>query len=397
MTDHGIVAENVWKRFHRGQLHDSLRDLVPALAKRLVGRGAKPHELGAGDFWALRAVSFEVRPGEAIGVIGPNGAGKSTLLKILNRILRPNRGSVTIRGRVGALIEVAAGFHPDLTGRENIYLQGAIMGMKRAEIARKLPDIVEFSGVSDFINTPVKRYSTGMNARLGFSIAAHLDPEVLLIDEVLAVGDLSFQQRSYERLTEFRRSGIPLVFVSHNMRAVSQICDRGLLLGRGREPIIGAVNEILLKYTSASLEATDSRVTLRPVKLVTADTEHEVQRPIAPGTRLKLVLDVQANAELLRCGLSLVLARADGTIMFDGSSSAYGVPRFDLRSGQIGRFAIEFETPLPSDTYRVGTVLVDGNQLWDHVRLLNLASFSVAGNDRTSGYVDVRPIFHISV
>jgi lipopolysaccharide transport system ATP-binding protein len=366
MTDHGIVAENVWKRFHRGQLHDSLRDLVPALAKRLVGRGAKPHELGAGDFWALRAVSFEVRPGEAIGVIGPNGAGKSTLLKILNRILRPNRGSVTIRGRVGALIEVAAGFHPDLTGRENIYLQGA-------------------------------RYSTGMNARLGFSIAAHLDPEVLLIDEVLAVGDLSFQQRSYERLTEFRRSGIPLVFVSHNMRAVSQICDRGLLLGRGREPIIGAVNEILLKYTSASLEATDSRVTLRPVKLVTADTEHEVQRPIAPGTRLKLVLDVQANAELLRCGLSLVLARADGTIMFDGSSSAYGVPRFDLRSGQIGRFAIEFETPLPSDTYRVGTVLVDGNQLWDHVRLLNLASFSVAGNDRTAGYVDVRPIFHISV
>jgi lipopolysaccharide transport system ATP-binding protein len=186
-----IVFDRVWKKYRRGERHDSLRDLLPAAVLRLLRPRRQASELQTEEFWALKDVSFEVGPGEALGIIGPNGAGKSTVLKLLTRILKPTLGACRVTGRVGALIEVAAGFHPDLTGRENIYLQGAILGMKRGEIARKLDEIVAFSGIEDFIDTPVKRYSSGMNARLGFSIAAHVDPEVLLIDEVLAVGDFT--------------------------------------------------------------------------------------------------------------------------------------------------------------------------------------------------------------
>ena len=229
MSEVMIEFDGVWKKFRRGERHDSLRDLVPAIAKRLFRRGT-PRDLEKEEFWALKDVSFEVKRGEALGIIGPNGAGKSTTLKLLNRILRPTKGSCWLRGRVGALIEVAAGFHPDLTGRENVFLQGAIMGMKRAEIATKLDEIIEFAGVGEFIDTPVKRYSSGMNARLGFSIAAHLDPDVLIIDEVLSVGDMTFQQKCVNRMLDFKGSGVAIVFVSHNLNAISKLCDRAVLL-----------------------------------------------------------------------------------------------------------------------------------------------------------------------
>src|SRR5205814_3843662 len=199
-----VVFEGIWKKFRRGERHDSLRDLVPALARGLARR-RRPLDLAEQEFWAVRDVSFEVGPGEALGIIGPNGAGKSTSLKLLTKILRPTRGQCALRGRVGALIEVAAGFHPDLTGRENVFLQGAIMGMARNEVTRKLDAIIDFSGLHDFVDTPVKRYSSGMNARLGFSIAANLNPDVLVIDEVLAVGDMAFQQRCINRMEEFKR------------------------------------------------------------------------------------------------------------------------------------------------------------------------------------------------
>src|SRR5439155_25060867 len=185
MADPMIAFDGVWKKFRRGEHHDSLRDLIPALARRLGTR--REPALDADEFWVLRDVSFEVKPGQVLGIIGPNGAGKSTALKLLTRILKPTKGTARVHGRVGALIELAAGFHPDLTGRENIFLQGAIMGMRRDDIRRRFDEIIEFAGIPDFIDTPVKRYSSGMNARLGFAIAAHLDPEVLLIDEVLAV------------------------------------------------------------------------------------------------------------------------------------------------------------------------------------------------------------------
>ncbi len=248
MTSPSIEFDNVWKKFQRGELHDSLRDLIPAMARRLVGRAPKKEELSQGEFWAVRDVSFSVRPGEALGIIGPNGAGKSTILKLLTQILTPTRGRCMIHGRAGALIEVSAGFHPDLTGRENIFLQGAIMGMRSREIARRFDEIVAFAEIEQFIDTPVKRYSSGMNARLGFAIAAHIDPDVLVIDEVLAVGDLRFQTKAFDRIKAMCTSGIPVAIVSHQLERIASLCTHALLLDRGSVVHTGTPAECIETY-----------------------------------------------------------------------------------------------------------------------------------------------------
>jgi lipopolysaccharide transport system ATP-binding protein len=247
MFDRAVIFDHVSKRFSRGERHNSLRDLIPALTRSLLRRPAS----GQDEFWAVRDVSFELEPGEALGIIGPNGAGKSTILKLLTKILRPTHGRAEIHGRVGALIEVAAGFHPDLTGRENVFLQGAIMGMHREEITRKFDEIVAFSGVSgEFIDTPVKRYSSGMNARLGFAIAAHLDPDVLIIDEILSVGDAVFQEKCVTRMKSLVDRGVPLVFVSHNLPAVLHLCTRSILLVHGQVAFDGAPDGAVREYLS---------------------------------------------------------------------------------------------------------------------------------------------------
>jgi lipopolysaccharide transport system ATP-binding protein len=251
MADPVIVVEGVSKKFRRGERHDSLRDLVPDLARRMFRRRPLSTNLAEQEFWAVRDLSFEVRPGEALGIIGPNGAGKSTILKLLTRILRPTTGRCAMVGRVGALIEIAAGFHPDLTGRENVFLQGAIMGMRRAEISSKFDEIVEFAGVAEFIDTPVKRYSSGMNARLGFAIAAHLDPDVLLIDEVLSVGDAGFQEQCITRMRQLIGRGVPLVFVSHNLPAVAELCTRALVVDHGRLQFDGDPASAIREYRQA--------------------------------------------------------------------------------------------------------------------------------------------------
>ena len=203
---------------------------------------------GAGAFWALKDIQFDVPRGASIGVIGRNGAGKSTLLKLLAGITAPTRGRIEIDGRVAALIEVGSGFHPELTGRENVYLSGAILGMRRREIARKLSSIVEFAGVETFIDTPVKWYSSGMYVRLGFAIAAHLEPEVLLVDEVLAVGDAEFQAKCLQRIQELRRMGVTTLLISHDLTAVQQLCDRAVLLERGEVTALGDPADVVSEY-----------------------------------------------------------------------------------------------------------------------------------------------------
>jgi lipopolysaccharide transport system ATP-binding protein len=245
-----IIFDNVSKKFRRGERHDTLRDLIPALLSRSARRRSQT-SLSHHEFWALRDVSFQVEPGEALGIIGPNGAGKSTTLKLLTKLLRPTTGRSEVRGRVGALIEVAAGFHPDLTGRENIFLQGAIMGMKRREIAASFDEIVDFSGTGEAIDTPVKRYSSGMSARLGFSIAAHLKPDVLIIDEVLSVGDMAFQQKCFDRMAQFKRDGVAIVLVSHNLHAISTLCERTVYLASSVQAT-GSTHEVISAYVDAS-------------------------------------------------------------------------------------------------------------------------------------------------
>ena len=204
------------------------------------------------EFWAVRDVSFEVRRSEALGIIGHNGAGKSTILKLLSNITTPTSGEITIQGRLSALIEVGSGFHPELTGRENVYLNGSILGMRRREITAKLDSIVDFADLRQFIDVPVKRYSSGMYVRLGFSIAAHLDPDILLLDEVLAVGDASFQAKCLQRITELKQSGTTIVFISHDLGAVERLCDRVLLMNRGRVAASGAPREVIAEYHNAT-------------------------------------------------------------------------------------------------------------------------------------------------
>jgi homopolymeric O-antigen transport system ATP-binding protein len=243
-----IEAHELSKRYRIGEMqaaYGTLRDSLSGLAARVVGREEK-HDVQ--EIWALRDVSFSVRDGEVLGVIGRNGAGKSTLLKILTRITTPTAGRAIIRGRVGSLLEVGTGFNPELTGRENIFLNGSILGMKRREIQQKLDEIVEFSGVEKFIDTPVKRYSSGMGVRLAFSVAAHLEPEILLVDEVLAVGDAEFQQRCLGRMEDLSGTGRTVLFVSHNMQAINQLCDRAIWLEGGSVMEDGEPSEVVTHY-----------------------------------------------------------------------------------------------------------------------------------------------------
>jgi lipopolysaccharide transport system ATP-binding protein len=256
MSDIALEFNHVWKKFKRGEKYDSLRDLIPALAKGLLS-GNHRGELGEREFWAVNDVSFHVERGEALGIIGPNGAGKSTILKLLSGILRPNKGEITVKGRLSALIEVGAGFHQDLTGRENIYLNGAILGMTKREIDKKFDEIVEFSGVEEFIDTPVKRYSSGMYARLGFSVAAHVDPDILLVDEVLSVGDLEFQQKCINKMLSLKNNGVPIVFVSHNLQSIQMLCNKAILVKIGRIAKEGSAGEIIADYTYNTNVTTD--------------------------------------------------------------------------------------------------------------------------------------------
>jgi ABC-type polysaccharide/polyol phosphate transport system ATPase subunit len=245
-----VQFDHVSKRYHRTGRGGSLRDTIPALAALVVRRrpAVGDDDRTLSDFWALRDVSFAVRHGEALGIIGHNGAGKSTILKLLAGVTAPTCGRARVNGRVAALIELGAGFHPDLTGRENVYLNGSILGLKRAEIDRKLDSIIDFAGIETFIDTPVKRYSSGMQARLGFAVAAHMEPEVLLIDEVLSVGDFAFQQKCLKKMSEFRSGGTSIVFVSHNLDTVQSLCNRAVYLRRGQVMVHGASVDAVRHY-----------------------------------------------------------------------------------------------------------------------------------------------------
>lgn len=245
MSNDAVNVDGLWKSFRL--YHERNQYLKAAI---LRGRRARYEE-----FWALRDVSFTVPTGTTFGVIGSNGSGKSTLLKTLTGILTPDKGSVRVKGRISALLELGAGFHPELSGRENVFLNGAILGLTRKEIEAKFDDIVEFSGLENFIDTPVKNYSSGMFVRLGFAVAAHVEPEVLLIDEVLSVGDESFQRKSAERIEQFRREGRTIVFVSHGLAQVEQLCETVAWLEKGELRMVGRAGDVISEYQGNSHQA----------------------------------------------------------------------------------------------------------------------------------------------
>lgn len=307
MSEIAIRVEGLGKKYYIGRKQEKYRTLRDTLAHaftapfRRVGKLLQGQATGAAELdetiWALRDVSFEVKEGEVVGIIGRNGAGKSTLLKVLSRITEPTEGYAEIHGRVGSLLEVGTGFHDELTGRENIYLNGAILGMKRTEIDRKFDEIVDFAEVEKFIDTPVKHYSSGMYLRLAFAVAAHLEPEILLVDEVLAVGDARFQQKCLSKMEGIGQQGRTVLFVSHNMPAVTRLCERTVLLDGGRLLMDGPSHEVVGAYLSSGLGTDAARewpdvgkapgnnvVRLRAVRVRTEDGEVteavDIRRPV---------------------------------------------------------------------------------------------------------------------
>jgi len=391
MPEPTVAVERVSKKFRRGELHDSLRDLVPALLARAVRRFPRP-ELAAREFWALDDVSFAVGRGEALGVVGGNGAGKSTLLKLLSRILRPTRGAVRIRGRLSALIEVSAGFHPDLTGRENVFLYGTILGMSREDIRRRFDAIVAFSGLEEFIDTPVKRYSSGMFARLGFSVAAHVDPDILLVDEVLSVGDLVFQRRCMDRMREVIGRGTTVVFVSHNLRAVSELCTRALLLDHGRVAAEGEPGRVVEAYLERSLagrhdvagrDAWVARVAVRGAE--------GARTVFQTGERAWVDVDVTARTACDRLSITLYLQDGNALGVFDTSTQRLGLDAISLAAGATFHCSVQLDLHLAPGTFHVGAALIRYDVQREYDRWFPAASLVVASDRDVRGVANLHP------
>jgi len=379
----------VWKKFRRGVRHDSLRDLIPSAIGRAFGRssGDTPDKR---EFWAVRDVSFEVRAGEALGIIGPNGAGKSTILKLLTRILKPTRGHCQIRGRAGALIEIAGGFHPDLTGRENVYLQGAIMGMKRAEIDRKFDEIVDFAGAGEFIDTQLKRYSTGMNARLGFAIAAHLDPDVLLIDEVLSVGDAAFRDKCMERMRELRRREVPLVLISHNLPVVQDLCSRAIVVDRGTVRFDGDPARAIQEYRRVPWTNTDpehppqSAVWIARVELL--DEGGQSSATFRTMGSMRIRVHYETRRPVRHAAIAVDIHRGDG-IYCAGVSTVADRCNLEVLEG-VGYVDVVFPNlALLPGCYLGSVKILDGTGRPPHDRRDRAYPFTIVSDRRDAGVV----------
>ncbi len=324
MTQPAIQVEALSKCYRLGQTQTLRQRLAGMIGLGEDRTGATP----AKDFWALRDVSFTLEPGRVLGVIGHNGAGKSTLLKLLSRITDPTEGRAVIRGRVASLLEVGTGFHPELTGRENIFLNGAILGMKRSEIVGKFGQIVDFAGVDQFLDTPVKRYSSGMYVRLAFAIAAHLEPEVLIIDEVLAVGDAAFQRRCLGKMGEVASHGRTVVFVSHNMSAVNRICGQTIWMDSGRVEKIGQTAEVVRAYLgSGTLKSGCATFEHRPKKrgqLVSVslmDPKMSASSSLLAHDPIRVRVGYRLDEPCQQYRVGVVVMTPDGTAVYHSASS----------------------------------------------------------------------------
>jgi ABC-type polysaccharide/polyol phosphate transport system ATPase subunit len=356
-----VTFDRVSKRYRIRQRLESGRTGDPAVP------GTAPEPGRTRDFWALREVSFQVGRGETLGLIGHNGAGKSTILKLLSQITAPTEGEIRLAGRVAALIEVGSGFHPELSGRENVYLSGAILGIRRREIQSKFNRIVEFSGVGDFIDTPVKWYSAGMYVRLGFAIATHLEPDILLVDEVLAVGDAAFQAQCLERLNELRRGGTTMLFISHDLLSIERLCDRVALMERGRLVASGAPQAIVTEYqhltaTSHAPAASDPQ---RPAASAAARVEAVTFRDgrggdvavARTGEPLAARVHYQVESTVSDAVVELFYYSRDGRVLHCQQSTAVAGGDLTLVPG---RGAVEFSMPgvgLQPGVYAIGATI----------------------------------------
>lgn len=327
-----IEAQNISKRYiidhKKGNTKDTFRELVTDSIKNIFSGKKNEDEIAHEDFWALKDVSFKIDQGDRVGVIGSNGAGKSTLLKVLSRITEPTHGSVKISGRVASLLEVGTGFHPELSGRENIFLNGAILGMKRDEIKRHFDAIVDFAGVEKFLDTPVKRYSSGMYVRLGFAISAHLEPEIMIVDEVLAVGDAEFQRKCLGKMKDASVSGRTILFVSHNLTAVQGLCNKSMFMQKGQLIEMGETSQVLATYLShvqkTELEAVytspeeapgNDKIRLKSIRIVPNYVDS--QRHLDIRTSFKVKIEFWNMLDEANLNISLHLNSLTGECIFN--------------------------------------------------------------------------------
>jgi lipopolysaccharide transport system ATP-binding protein len=393
MTEQIIKVENLGKMYHIGghrQNSGQLRELIVGAVtapwrrlKRLSSHGGDLQE-----FWALRNVSFEVNKGDIVGVVGSNGAGKSTLLKLLSRITSPSEGMITYRGRIASLLEVGTGFHQELTGRENIFLNGSILGMTRVEIQRRFDEIVDFAGVEKFLDTPVKRYSSGMYVRLAFSIAAHLEPEILLIDEVLAVGDISFQQRCLNKMNDVStQEGRTVFFVSHNLAAVQQLCTRAILLEGGSITLDGSTPVVVKKYlsglasgSSAAFADNPNRsgagdIRLTDGRLLNKDQQPRSQFLGGEDLIIECEYDVQRPHQAIH--VNMEISDQTGSVITEVSTVYTGTAFAEMR--KPGKFRCHIaDLPLVPGQYRISVHVFADHKTQDLVP--NAFMFDVVGS-----------------
>jgi ABC-type polysaccharide/polyol phosphate transport system ATPase subunit len=390
-----IEFDNVSKCYRLGKGLPSLREAVGGMFN------AAPAKL----HWAVRDVSFSLEPGQAMGIIGPNGAGKTTILKLLSKVSFPTSGEIRVKGRMSALIELGAGFHPDLTGRENVYLNGAILGMRREEIRQRFDQIVDFAGIGKFLDTPVKRYSSGMYARLGFAIAAHVDPEILLVDEVLAVGDYAFQQKCHARMAELRQKGTSLILVAHNLEAIRQVCDRGLVMYRGENVFQGTAAEAVITYSDILRKAARESQVAAPTeeglssRVMTFDAEiakvtlvNGAGQPISvvrSGEKASAVVEVHFHKPVPEPIFSFTVRTPDGRVVYDTTTRWQGIETRDFAGGETVQVAFDLDMALLDGEYELGAdvVATDFGHYYD--RLERAMSFAVLSNDGAKGLADL--------
>jgi lipopolysaccharide transport system ATP-binding protein len=372
MAETVVRVERLGKRYRLGarKSHTTVRARAGVVLERVLGRrAAGAGRGGSRHIWAIREVSFEISRGQVVGVIGGNGSGKSTLLRILARITDPTEGYAEIRGRMGSLLEVGTGFHPELTGRENIYMNGAILGMRKAELARKLDEILDFSGIEAFVDTPVKHYSSGMYVRLAFAVAAHLEPEILLLDEVLAVGDAAFQRKCLVKMSEVARQGRTVLFVSHNMAYIRKLCGVCLELREGRVVAFGEADSVTAAYEANALRPEDAYASPLPIADATAGLTLEGLKvdvvPQDDGVKLWVEVRVHGTRRLRRVGVAILIQTHRGDLIAKLRPRLTG----GLLDELDGRRACIFECPrvdrfLASGDYSLGlAVNLDGVRL----------------------------------
>jgi lipopolysaccharide transport system ATP-binding protein len=382
-----IQVEHLSKRYILGaqqqERYQSFREVLTGSTSKLL-RGLRKGRLQPRDrgeeFMALSDVSFEIKQGERVGVIGRNGAGKSTLLKILSRITEPTSGRIGMRGRVASLLEVGTGFHPELTGRENIFLNGAILGMSKAEIQRKFDEIVAFAEVERFLDTPVKRYSSGMYVRLAFAVAAHLEPEILIVDEVLAVGDAQFQNKCLGKMKDVASSGRTVLFVSHNMAAIRQLCDSAIMLQKGQLVFSGSAEAGVKHYLNASIDATPVGIISRyGIELREAYLEDcDFGQTLSPifDRDYCLRLQLRAHSPLSDCAVVVRVYDALGTLVSSLCTAEEGVAPFALKDDLAVQFDLSRLALLPG-SYRMSVFLYRSNDPVTYLEAEDVLQFEV--------------------